>query len=286
MQRVAAVNGRLTLCPAPGGVCEPERREGVDFFDSHCHLDPMRYLGEVPEVVARARAAGVAGMAVIGTRAMDSEAAAELASREAGIVASAGIHPNDVEEIVPGEWDRIVDLALSGRVAAIGETGLDWYRRDAAPDTQREWFDRHIRLAQRLSLPLVVHTRESLADVLTMLREAVVRGPLTTILHSFTGTSSEAGEALELGCHLGFAGMVTFRSSAGLRDVASAVPLDRLLIETDSPFLSPEPLRGRRNEPAHLVHTAHCLALARGVAIDTLAAATAANARRLFRCAG
>jgi len=256
----------------------------MDLFDSHCHLDPMRYLDELPEVVARARAAGVSGMAVIGTRAIDSEAAADLASREVGIVAAAGIHPNDVGEVVAGEWDRIVALAESERVAAIGETGLDWYRDHAPKDVQREWFDRHLRLAQRLSLPLVIHTRESIADVLAMLREAIARGPLAAILHAFTGTAAEAAEAIDLGCHLGFAGMVTFRSSAQLREVATTVPIDRLLVETDSPFLSPEPLRGRRNEPAHVVHTARCLALARGCPPEALAAATAANARRLFRC--
>ncbi len=256
----------------------------MDFFDSHCHLDPMRYLGEVPEVVARARTAGVTGMAVIGTRAADSEAAADLAGREPGLVAAAGIHPNDVHEVAPGEWDRIVTLAEAGRVAAIGETGLDWYRDHAPRDEQREWFDRHVRLAQRLSLPLVIHTRESIGDVLGMIREAVGRGPLMAILHAFTGSALEAAEAIDLGCHLGFAGMVTFRSSAMLREVAATVPSDRLLVETDSPFLSPEPLRGKRNEPANVVHTARCLALARGESLGALAAATTANARRVFRC--
>ncbi|NCY03317.1 MAG: TatD family deoxyribonuclease, partial [Planctomycetia bacterium] len=226
----------------------------MDFFDSHCHLDPMRYDGELPQVIARARAAGVVGMAVIGTRAADSEAAADLASREAGLVAAAGIHPNDVAEVEPDEWDRVTRLVASGRVAAIGETGLDWYRDTAPRDTQREFFDRHIRLAQSRGLPLVVHTRDSIRDTLDTLREALARCPLTVVLHSFTGTPDEAGEAVALGCCLGFAGMVTFRSAATLRQVAAAVPPDRLLIETDSPFLSPEPLRGRRNEPAHLVH--------------------------------
>jgi TatD DNase family protein len=256
----------------------------MDFFDSHCHLDPMRYLGDLPEIVSRARAAGVTGMAVIGTRATDSEAAADLAARERGLVAAAGIHPNDVHETVPGEWDRIVALAEQGRVAAIGETGLDWYRDHAPRELQREWFDRHVRLAQRLSLPLVVHTRESIGDVLTVIREAVGRGPLSAVLHAFTGTATEAAEAVDLGCHLGFAGMVTFRSSGALRAVAAVVPSDRLLIETDSPFLSPEPQRGKRNEPAHVVHTARCLALARGEPLESLAAVTTANARRLFRC--
>ena len=256
----------------------------MDLFDSHCHLDPMRFGTELPEVLARARIAGVTRMAVIGTRAADSEAAAELAGREPGIVAAAGIHPNDVAEAEPGEWDRIERLAGSGRVAAVGETGLDWYRTTAPPELQREYFDRHLRLAQRLSLPVVIHTRESLRDTLDMLREAIGRGPLRPVLHSFTGTAEEAAEAIELGCHLGFAGMVTFRSSAAIREVATGVPLDRLLVETDSPFLAPEPFRGKRNEPANVVHTARCLALARGESLDLFAAATTANARRVFGC--
>ena len=254
----------------------------MQFYDSHCHLDPMRYGGDLPDVLARARAAGVVGLTVIGTRAADSEAAADLAAREPGIACAAGIHPNDVHEAEPDEWDRIVRLLASGRARAVGETGLDWYR-DAAPrDLQREYFERHIRLAQKLGLPLVVHTRESLRDAIDMLRAALARGPLAAVLHSFTGTAAEAAEAVELGCHVGFAGMVTFRSAAALREVAKTVPLERLLVETDSPFLSPEPFRGRRNEPAHVVHTARCLALARGEPLAAFAAATTANARRLF----
>lgn len=255
----------------------------MELFDSHCHLDPMRYHGEIPEVLARARAAGVVGMTVIGTRAVDSEAAAALAASEPGIVSAAGIHPNDVGHVVPGEWDRIVALVESGRVAAVGETGLDWYRDHAPRDLQREWFDRHVELAARHALPLIVHTRESIADVLEVIRGATRRGPLSAILHAFTGTAAEAAEAIDLGCHLGFAGMVTFRSSAALREVVRDVPADRLLVETDSPFLSPEPLRGKRNEPANVVHTARCVALARGESLEALAAATTANARRLFR---
>jgi TatD DNase family protein len=258
----------------------------MDFFDSHCHLDPMRYGADRAAVLARARSAGVTGLAVIGTRAADSEAAADLASREPGIVAAAGLHPNDVAELAPDEWDRVARLVARGRVAAVGETGLDWYRTTAPPDLQREFFDRHLRLAQRHGLPVVVHTRESTRDALDMLRAAAARGPLAAILHSFTGTAAEAAEAIDLGCHLGFAGMVTFRSAAAVREVAATVPLGRLLVETDSPFLSPEPLRGKRNEPANVVHTARCLALARGEPLEALAAATTASARRLFRVGG
>lgn len=254
----------------------------MEFFDSHCHLDPMRYGGDLPDVLGRARAAGVTGLTVIGTRAADSEAAAELSAREPGVACAAGIHPNDVHETEPDEWDRITRLVASGRVHAVGETGLDWYRAVAPRDLQRDSFDRHIRLAQKLGLPLVVHTRESIRDTLDTLREALVRGPLTAVLHAFSGTAAEAAEAIDLGCHLGFAGMVTFRSAADLRTVATTVPLDRLLIETDSPFLSPEPFRGRRNEPSHVVHTARCLAIARGEPLEKFAAATTANARRIF----
>lgn len=252
------------------------------YYDSHCHLDPMRYGDDLPQVLARARAAGVTGMAVIGTRAADSEAAADLASREPGLVAAAGIHPNDVADVTGDEWDRVVRLVSTGRARAVGETGLDWYRDIAPRDLQREFFDRHLRLAQDTRRPVVIHTRESIRDVLDMLHEALVRGPLVALLHSFTGTASEAAEAVAMGCYLGFAGMVTFRSSADLREVARTVPLDRLLIETDSPFLSPEPCRGRRNEPANVVHTARCLALARGESLEVLAAATTANAQRVF----
>jgi TatD DNase family protein len=254
----------------------------MEFFDSHCHLDPMRYGGDLPDVLARARAAGVTGLTVIGTRAADSEAAADLAGREQGLACAAGIHPNDVHEAEPDEWDRITRLVASGRVQAVGETGLDWYRDVAPRDLQRDFFERHIRIAQKLGLPLVVHTRESIRDALDMLREALSRGPLAVVLHAFTGTTAEAAEAVDLGCHLGFAGMVTFRSAADLRTVATTVPLERLLIETDSPFLSPEPFRGRRNEPGHVVHTARCLAIARGEPLEKFAAATTANARRLF----
>lgn len=254
----------------------------MEYFDSHCHLDPMRYGGDLPDVLARARAAGVTGLTVIGTRAADSEAAADLAGREQGLACAAGIHPNDVHEAEPDEWDRITRLVASGRVQAVGETGLDWYRDVAPRDLQRDFFERHIRIAQKLGLPLVVHTRESIRDALDTLREALSRGPLAVVLHAFTGTTAEAAEAVDLGCHLGFAGMVTFRSAADLRTVATTVPLERLLIETDSPFLSPEPFRGRRNEPGHVVHTARCLAIARGEPLEKFAAATTANARRLF----
>ena len=255
----------------------------IEYFDSHCHLDPMRYGGETKDVLQRARAAGVSRMTVIGTRAADSEAAVQLSENEEGIFCAVGIHPNDVDDVDEKEWGRIKDLVDTGEVSAIGETGLDWFRTVASKENQQLFFDRHIGLSQATELPLVIHTRESIRDVLNALAKATQQKPMTGVLHAFSGTAEEAAEALELGFYIGFAGMVTFRSAESLREVAKTVPLDRLLIETDSPFLSPEPLRGKRNEPAHVVHTARCLANIRGETIESLAAATTANACRLFR---
>ncbi len=243
----------------------------------------MRYGGETKDVLQRARAAGVSRMTVIGTRAADSEAAVQLSENEEGVFCAVGIHPNDVDDVDEKEWGRIKDLVDTGEVSAIGETGLDWFRTVASKENQQLFFDRHIGLSQATELPLVIHTRESIRDVLNALAKATQQKPMTGVLHAFSGTAEEAAEALELGFYIGFAGMVTFRSAESLREVAKTVPLDRLLIETDSPFLSPEPLRGKRNEPAHVVHTARCLANIRGETIESLAAATTANACRLFR---
>ena len=246
----------------------------------------MRYGGDIKDVLQRARAAGVSRMAVIGTRAADSEAAVQLSENEEGVFCAVGIHPNDVDDVDEKEWGRIEKLVGSGKVSAIGETGLDWFRAVASKENQQLFFDRHIDLSQATKLPLIIHTRNSIRDVLDTLAKAIQHKPMTGVLHAFSGTAEEAVEALELGFYIGFAGMVTFRSAESLREVAQTVPLDRLLVETDSPFLSPEPLRGRRNEPSHVVHTARCLANIRGETIESLAAATTANECLLFRANG
>lgn len=255
----------------------------VEFFDSHCHVDPMRYGGDIEDVLARARAAGVSRMTVVGTRAADSEAAVRLSEKEEGVFCAAGIHPNDADDVDEEEWSRVRSLIDSGKVIAVGETGLDWFRDVASRESQTSFFERHIALSQSAGLPLIIHTRDSIRDVLDILTKAVKDGPTTGVLHAFSGTADEAAEAIELGFYIGFAGMATFRSAESLRQVAKTVPLDRLLVETDSPFLSPEPLRGKRNEPSHVVHTARCLANIRGESIEVFAAATTANACRLFQ---
>jgi TatD DNase family protein len=168
------------------------------------------------------------------------------------------------------------------RVVAIGETGLDRHWDFTPFDVQQDYFDRHLRLSQQAGLPFIVHTRESEADVLAMLRDAHRRGPLRGVMHSFVGDAEVAAECLGMGLFISFAGMVTFKKSEALRNVAAGVPANRILIETDSPYLSPHPLRGRRNQPSHLIHTARCLADVRGVSLDDFARQTTANARRLF----
>jgi TatD DNase family protein len=177
-------------------------------------------------------------------------------------------------------------MAREPRVVALGETGLDQYRDHAPLALQQDYFDRHLRLSQERDLPFIVHTRESQAEVLAMLREARARGPLRGVMHSFTGDAATAAECVELGMHISFAGMVTFKKSDDLRAVAATVPADRILIETDSPYLSPQPLRGKRNEPANVALTAECLAKVRGASVEDFAAQTTANARRLFRLDG
>jgi len=256
-------------------------------IDSHAHLDAEEFDADRPAVIARARAAGVEEMLCVGITAESSRAAVRLAEVEEAVFAAVGIHPNYAVEAAPGDWGRVVDLVSHARVVAVGETGLDRHWDFTPIEVQREYFDRHLRLAQEHDLPVVIHCREAEADLVPMLREAAARGPLAGVLHAFSGEASLAEACLELGFHLGFAGAVTYKNKKFtlLREVAARVPEDRLLIETDSPYLVPHPLRGKekRNEPAHVVHTARCLAELRGESLDDLAAATSANARRLFR---
>ena len=251
-------------------------------IDTHAHLDQEDFNADRAEVIARAKAAGVAAMVTIGVTAGSSAAAVHLANEYEGIYAAVGMQPNYCGQALPGDWEHIVELAKQPRVVAIGETGLDRFWDYTPFDVQQDYFDRHLRLSQATGLPFVVHTRESDADVLAMLREAAARGPLKGVMHSFTGTAETAAECVALGLYVSFAGMVTFKKSDVLRAVAATIPADRILIETDSPYLSPHPLRGKRNEPANVVHTAACLAAVCGQTLADFAAQTTSNAQRLF----
>jgi TatD DNase family protein len=255
----------------------------MELFDTHAHLDDEQLAVDIEGVVQRAAAAGVTRILAVGTTAESSRNCLAHAARFDGVWASAGIHPNHAAEAQSGDWDEIVRLANEPRIVALGETGLDLYWKDTPLAVQQDYFDRHIRLSQATGLPLVIHLRETAAEILAMLRDAARRGALVGVMHSFTGTAEQAAEFLALGLHISFAGMLTFKKSDDLRAVAATIPTGRVLVETDSPYLSPEPFRGKRpNEPARVVHTAECLAHVRGVSLDEIARQTTASALALF----
>jgi TatD DNase family protein len=254
-------------------------------FDTHAHLDQEEF-DEIREaVVERAHAAGVATMIAVGTTVAASRKCVEIAGRYEGVYAAVGLQPNYIAECGPDDWAEIERLASAPGVVAIGETGLDRHWDFTPFEMQQDYFDRHMALAGRLDLPFIVHMRDCDADIMAALKaEHARRGPLRGIMHSFTGDAAMAAECVKLGLHISFAGMVTYKKSQPLRDCAATIPDDRLLIETDCPYLSPEPVRGKRpNEPAYVAHTATCLATVRGMRPSELAQLTTANARKLFR---
>ena len=256
----------------------------MQLFDTHAHLDQTEFEVDRDDVIARARAAGVENMIAIGISADTSAASIEVAAKYDGVYAAVGMQPNYLVEAKTGDWERVVAMLDQPKVVAIGETGLDRHWDFTPFEMQQDYFDRHLRLCQERDLPFIVHIRDCDEDVLVMLREAHARGPLRGVMHSFTGSPAMAQECLEMGLFISFAGMVTYKKSAELRAIAAAVPDDRILVETDSPYLTPEPVRKiKRNEPAHVAHTAACLAEIRGITKEAFAVQTTANARRLFR---
>jgi TatD DNase family protein len=256
------------------------------FFDTHAHLDQAEFDADRREVLARAKAAGVETVLCPATDAASSRAVLQLAE-EFELPVAVGIHPNSAAEAGPDDWQEIATLSRHAHVVALGETGLDRYWDYAPLATQQDYLDRHLRLAQERGLPVILHCRDAAAELMPMLREAAARGPLHGVLHAFSGDAELAAECVALGLFISFAGNVTYsnRKFDALRAAARAVPDDRLLIETDSPYLVPQVFRGKqkRNEPAHVVHTAAFLAELRGTTVEQLAALTTANARRCFR---
>lgn len=255
----------------------------LPLFDTHAHLNVSAFDGCLDEVLERARSAGVVGINVIGIDAATSRRACELAADYPGFLyATVGIQPNSAAEAAEDDFQVIEELAGLAGVRAIGETGLDCYWDDTPLELQHAYFDRHLRLCRDTALPMVIHMRDSGELIVEQLRRhsSIPSG----VMHSFTGDWTLAEQCLEMGLMISFAGMVTFKKSDELREVARQVPDDRLLVETDSPYLSPEPLRGKRpNEPARVEHTLRCLAEVRGVPPQTLAEQTTANARRLLQ---
>ncbi|MEO1994485.1 MAG: TatD family hydrolase [Planctomycetaceae bacterium] len=254
-----------------------------ELIDTHAHLDEAAFDSDCEQVVQRAIEAGVTRIITIGTTAASSQRAVELAHRFEPVSAAVGIQPNYVSDAQPADWSLIERLVTDTEVVAVGETGLDRYWDYAPIELQREFFTRHVELARAHDLPFVVHCREAEEDIVTFLRDARQRGPLRGVMHSFCGSLDTARHCLELGLHISFAGMLTFKKNDELRKIAAEIPADRLLVETDAPYLAPLPKRGKRNEPALVRHTADCLAGARETSAADLAAQVTANAVSLFR---
>jgi len=264
---------------------KPLRGILVMFFDTHAHLDQAEFDADRGEVVARAREAGVTMILCPAVSVESSRAVVRLAEQY-DLLAAVGIHPNSTREAAPDDWEQIVAMIGQPRVVALGETGLDRYRDFAPISLQREYLERHLRLGQQRDLPVILHCRDARDDLLAALRAAAARGPIRGVVHAFSGDTAFAAECLALGLYISFAGNVTFsnKKMEPLRAAARTIPADRLLVETDSPYLVPQIFRGKqkRNEPACVVQTAAFLAQLRGVPLDQLAAETTANARRLF----
>ena len=254
------------------------------FIDTHAHLDDERFAADLPEVLTRAQAAGVVNVVAVATTAPSSRACIGLAEKHAMLRASVGIQPNHVAEAQADAWDDVVRLVNHAAVVALGETGLDRHWDYTPFAQQEEYFARHLELARRQNRAVVIHCRDAEADTVRMLRAEFDRhGLVRAVMHSYTGDLATARACLDMGLYISFAGMLTYKSAQNLRDVAAQMPLDRVLVETDSPYLAPVPVRGLRNEPAYVVHTAACLANLLGVSAHALAEQTTANARRLFQ---
>jgi len=253
----------------------------VKLIDSHCHLDDKQFDPDREEVIKRARQAGVAHMMAIGTGngPPDLEAALRLAGQHAFIYATVGVHPNDASKATPETLAAMEELAAEAKVLAIGEIGLDYHYDFSPRDVQRDLFVAQLKLAGRAGKPIVIHTREAWDDTLRTLREHWSGGG---IMHCFSGGPAEARQAMDLGFYLSFGGVITFPKADRLREAARLAPADRLLVETDAPYLAPVPKRGKRNEPAFLVETVRRLAEVRGEAPEHIAEVTTANFERLL----
>lgn len=250
-------------------------------IDSHCHLNYASLGEDVPGVLARARAAGVGGFLAISCRESEWDGVIAIADGHPGVWATVGIHPHEADEHPDTDAATLIAAAAHPRVIGIGETGLDYYYDKSDRDRQRASFRSHITAARSSGLPLIVHTRNAEADTLALLKEQG-EGRLTGVIHCFTASQALADEALALGFYISLSGIVTFRNARDLQETAKTIPADRLLVETDSPYLAPVPMRGKTCEPAFVAHTARFLANLRGVSEAELAATTSANFHALF----
>lgn len=250
--------------------------------DSHCHLNYKGLIEDQAAVIARARSAGVSTMLNISTRASEWDAVIAVAERDRNIWATVGIHPHEADSHVDVDTARLMGAATHPKVIGIGETGLDYYYDHSDRSQQQLSFIRHIAASRETGLPLVVHTRDAEDDTAAILAQEMGKGAFSGVIHCFTASANFAEKALELGFYISLSGIVTFKNAKDLQDTAKAIPADRLLTETDAPFLAPVPHRGKTCEPAHVADTAAFIAGLRGVSREELAASTSDNFFNLF----
>lgn len=248
--------------------------------DTHAHLDDPQFEHDLEETIRRAVAAGVHFIITVGTNITSSKSAVAIAEAYEGVFAAVGVHPHEAKETDKRTWEELRQLAKHPRVIAIGEIGLDFYRNLSPAPDQRRAFRAQLRMAKELGLPIIVHDRDAHREVLEML-QADGAG-LQGVMHCFSGSLETAQEAIQMGFYISTAGSVTFPNAIRLREVIARVPLERLLVETDCPYLAPMPYRGRRNEPVYLRLIATKVAETRGISFQSIAQATTVNARRLF----
>lgn len=250
--------------------------------DSHCHLDFPDFASDLDAVVARAEAAGVGRVVTISTRVKQHAQVLSIAERFPNVTCSVGTHPHHAHEELDIPADDLIARAAHPKVVAIGEAGLDYHYDNSPRDAQAQGFRAHIAAARASKLPLVIHSRSADDDMARILEDEMGQGPFSAVLHCYTGGPELARRAVELGCYIGFTGIVTFKNSADLRAIAKDVPADRFLVETDAPYLAPPPYRGKRNEPAYVVEVAKVLAEVRAVSPDEIARQTTENFFCLF----
>ncbi|MEM8749316.1 MAG: TatD family hydrolase [Pseudomonadota bacterium] len=250
--------------------------------DSHCHLDFPDFADELDDVVARARAAGIGRMVTICTRVKKFPQVLAVAERFEDVFCSVGTHPHNADEELDVTVEQLIDLARHPKVVAIGEAGLDYHYDKSPRDAQAQGFRTHISAARETGLPLVIHARSADDDMIAILREETGKGAFPAVLHCFSSTRALAEAGIELGLYVSFSGILTFKNSQDIRDIAAVMPHDRVLVETDAPYLAPTPHRGKRNEPAYTAETAKVLADVWGMETGDLHTQTSENFFRLF----
>lgn len=250
--------------------------------DSHCHLDFPDFSTELDAIVARARAAGIGRLVTISTRVKKHAQVLAIAEKFPEVFCSVGTHPHYSHEETDIDAAKLIAISKHPKVVAIGEAGLDYFRNNSPRDAQAASLRQHIAAARETGLPLVIHSRDCDADMARILREESGKGTFPAVLHCFTGGRDLAFAAVDLGHYVSFTGILTFKNSDALREVAAALPADRIMVETDAPYLAPLPYRGKRNEPAYVAETAKVLADARGVSADEIARQTTENFFQLF----